>query len=413
MPLATLPRALRLTAIAVLSLASATFASAQYEATSLYTFPSGTQAFPSAVIMDAAGNLYGTTATGGSCSNPENCGTVFELSPQTGGGWTETTIYSSPNGTLGSPLIMDSAGNLYGVVSTGGNSAPKYCDGGCGSVFELSPGAGAWTYTELFGFHGVDGATPAGALLFDAAGNLYGVTSAGGTPGWGTVYELTPSTGGWVHKVLHFFANANDGKRPNSALAIDVAGNLYGVADGGLYNEGLVFRLTLGSDGVYRYSYIHAFNTPAKGLSPTGPVLLDAAGDIFGTTLAGGSPRQICNFTSTGCGLVYELQNTGTGYVEKVLHNFVANIDGQFPQGGLIADSVGNLYGITTFGVDGNVKIWGTVFELTPTGSAWTENTLYIGTRLLGTFSGGVIRDSAGNLYGPDNGTSIFQLSPP
>jgi uncharacterized repeat protein (TIGR03803 family) len=405
-----------LLAAMILTIASSTLASAQYTAANIYTFPyNGNEAFPSSLIMDATGNLYGTTQDGGSCSNSEFCGTVFELSPVAGGGWTETTLWSNPNvGTLGSALVMDAAGNLYGVIGTGGNTAPKYCDPSCGSVFELSPGTNGWTFTEIFGFHGNDGAAPVGALVFDAAGNLYGVTNQGGTPGWGTVYQLTPGSGGWTHKVLHFFNNTTDGKRPESGLTIDATGNLYGTAGGGLDNDGVVFKLALGSGGNYGFQYIHAFTGGAKGLLPAGPLLLDASGNIFGETQQGGSTRQICTLSSSGCGLVYELQKTATGYVEKTLHNFVANVDGTIPMGGLIADSAGNLYGTTAYGVDGQVKIYGTVFELSPSGSTWTETTLYVGTHDLGTFiPGGVVRDFAGNLYGPANTTSIFQLSPP
>src|SRR5450755_1839598 len=130
---------------------------AQYTPTTLYTFPfNEIQAFPSGLIMDSAGNLYGTTVSGGSCINAEACGTVFELSPQPGG-WTQTTIYSSSTGNLGSPLIMDADGNLYGTIATGGNGSAKYCSARCGSVFELSPSSGGWTFTTLFSFHGSDG----------------------------------------------------------------------------------------------------------------------------------------------------------------------------------------------------------------------------------------------------------------
>ena len=400
-------------ALIAMAFALTSTALAQYTSTTLYTFPlnnaSGT-AVPSGLIMDGAGNLYGTTSTGGSCGNQEFCGTVFEIA-RFGNVWIPGTIYSSPIGNLGSPLTMDAAGNLYGVVSTGGNRSAKYCDSGCGLVFELSPGTGGWTYTELFAFHGVDGGNPGGALTLDSAGNLYGTTSQGGTFNWGTAYKLTPTTGGWQYKVIHFFANGTDGKRPNSALTMDADGNLYGVADGGLNNDGVVFKLTP-SGAAYHFQYIHTFTGGAKGSNPTGPLLLDAAGDLFGTTVGGGSPKTVC-IISGGCGIAYELQKTSTGYIQKTLHNFIANIDGQAPQGGLVTDSSGNLYGATAYGIDGNVKIYGTVFELTPTTSGWTESILLTGTRTFGTFTGGVILDPAGNLYGPAQTEVIFQLSPP
>ena len=260
-------------ALIAIAFALTSTALAQYTPTTLYTFPPNAGvAYPSGLVMDSAGNLYGTTRSGGRCGNVNACGTVFELSPQSGGGWTETTIFNdTPFGSLDGPLTLDAAGNLYGVISTGGNAGPKYCDGGCGMVFELSPISGAWYFTELFQFHGSDGGNPGGGLVLDSAGNLYGTTTDGGLPGWGTVYKLTPATGVWQHKILHSFTNGADGKRPNSALVIDAAGSLYGVADGGLNNFGVVFKLTPASGGAYHFQYIHAFTGGAKGEFPNGP----------------------------------------------------------------------------------------------------------------------------------------------
>ncbi len=404
-----------LLSVIILSLASASLASAQ--AINIFTFPNkGGKAFPSGLITDSSGNLFGTTVPGGSCSTPKICGTVFELSPQSGGGWTETTLYSNPGvGILGSPLAMDAGGNLYGVVATGGNTAPKYCgDSGCGAVFELSPDGNGWTYTELFAFHGNDGADPVGALVFDAAGNLYGETYQGGTSGWGTIYKLTPVSGGWTHKVLHFFTNAADGKFPQTGLTIDTTGNLYGVASGGVDSGGVVFKLTLGTNGAYGFKYIHAFTGGKMGLFPTGPLLLNDAGDIFGETLDGGSPLEICGRSSTGgCGIVYELQKTSTGYLEHVIFPFMIQFTGASPQGGLIRDNSGNLYGTTSYAVTGELKTWGNVFELATNGSTWGASSLVHGTKDLGTFTGGLVRDSLGNLYGVDNNQSIWELPAP
>ena len=279
-------------ALIAMTFALTSTASAQYTPSTLYTFSvNAGVAYPSGLVRDSAGNLYGTTRSGGRCGNVNYCGTVFELSPQSGGGWTETTIFNdTPPGSLDGPLTLDAAGNLYGVISTGGNASAKYCDGGCGRVFELSPGTGGWTYTELFPFHGIDGGNPGGGLVLDSIGNLYGTTTEGGPSDWGTVYKLTPATGVWQHKILHSFTNGTDGKRPASALTIDPAGNLYGVADGGLNNDGVVFKLTQ-SGAAYHFQYIHAFTGGAKGSNPTGPLLLDPAGNLFGTTVRRRQPQ--------------------------------------------------------------------------------------------------------------------------
>ncbi len=183
------------------------------------------------LVQDAAGNLYGTTNQGGI----QTQGTVFELSPRVGGGWSETVLHSFGNGTAGkypyAGLIFDSAGDLYGTTANGGIHVGGSCYLGCGAVFELSPReGGGWTETVLHSFgSGTDGARPEAGLIFDSAGNLYGTTTAGGIHHAGTVFELSPRQGGgYTETVLHSFGNGTDGQYPYAGLLFDAAGNLYG-----------------------------------------------------------------------------------------------------------------------------------------------------------------------------------------
>ena len=196
------------------------------------------------LIVDGAGNLYGTTSGGGTY----NIGTVFELSPTADGGWMEKVLHNfNYNGTDGyfpsASLIFDKAGNLYSTTSYGGTY-------GYGTVFELSPKKGGdWTEKVLYSFdkNGTDGYGPGGGLIFDKAGNLYGTTFGGGTYDLGTAFELSlTGNGGWTEWVLHSFNdNGTDGYSLMAGLIFDKAGNLYGTTDrGGAYNEGTVFKLT-------------------------------------------------------------------------------------------------------------------------------------------------------------------------
>src|SRR5664280_870386 len=192
------------------------------------------------VIFDAAGNLYGTTWAGGTY----RAGTVYELTPAAGGGWTEQVLHSFGNGADGAfsaaGLIFDTAGNLYGTTAGGGTYSN-------GTVFELTPAAGGtWTEQVVYSFanNGTDGTVPKAGVIFDAAGNLYGTTSQGGTYTLGALFELTPAAGGtWTEQVLHSFGNGTDGANLYAKLIFDGAGNLYGTTyQGGSYGGGTVFR---------------------------------------------------------------------------------------------------------------------------------------------------------------------------
>jgi uncharacterized repeat protein (TIGR03803 family) len=234
------------------------------------------------LIFDGSGNLYGTTSTGG----PDNGGIVFELTPTSGGGWTETLLHNFNHETgaeLRGGLIFDGAGDLYGTTSGGGAHDS-------GTVFELTPKTGGgWKNAVLHTFNGTDGANPAAALIFDAAGNLYGTATAGGAHNHGTVFELMPkSGGGWNEKVLHNFnTNGKDGNNPRSSLIFDAAGNLYGTT---VSPYGTAFELMPEARGPWTLKALHIFNfNGTDGVEPYAGLIFDAAGNLYGTTSGGGA----------------------------------------------------------------------------------------------------------------------------
>ncbi|MGA8491977.1 MAG: choice-of-anchor tandem repeat GloVer-containing protein [Terriglobales bacterium] len=248
------------------------------------------------LILDAAGNLYGTTTAGGdSACDGSGCGTVFQLAKAGNGKWKHTTLFKFNGADGANPyaaLIFDAAGNLYGTASGGG----KF---GMGTVFKLSPGrGGAWTRTTLFNFNGADGASPRGSVVFDAAGNLYGTTVGGGGRGFGTVFKLSPEgKGGWKHTTLLTFDIAN-GSQPTAGLIFDPAGNLYGNANDGRFGEGIVFRLSPQGNGKWKETTLLTFNLTNDLAGPVGVLLLDAAGNLYGSASIGGK---------RGGGVVFEL----------------------------------------------------------------------------------------------------------
>jgi uncharacterized repeat protein (TIGR03803 family) len=339
----------------------------------LYSFNDDADPPYAGVIFDAAGNLYGTTLYGGGGTCPVSCGTVFELIPKAGGAWTKKVLHAF-NGKDGSEpyagVTIDGSGNLYGTTLMGGNTTN--CGYGCGTVFELIPKAGgAWTKKVLHAFNYKDGAIPYGVLVLDRSGNLYGTTSLGGAYGAGTVFELTPNAdGGWKENVLHSFNHdGKDGIDPQAGLIFDRSGILYGTTfGGGTYGDGTVFELMLKAGGGWTEKVLHSFNGK-DGLQPYGGVIIDGSGNLYGTTTFGG--------THGYNGNVFELTLAADGsWKEKVLHNFPQNVkDGYQPHAGVIIDGSGNLYG-TTYA--GGAQTWGTVFEVTPeAGGGWTEKVLH------------------------------------
>ena len=261
------------------------------------------------VVMDAAGNVYGTTELGGLYGD----GIVFKLSPLPDGGWTETVLHNFGSGTDGNrpeaTLIIDAAGNLYGTTYLGGVD-------GRGTVFELSPAeGGGWTETVLhnFSYNRPDGSYPQADLIMDAVGNLYGTTSGGGyfgnrygcgQMGCGTVFELSPREGGgWTETVLYRFQSPN-GMDPFGGVVMDAAGNLYGAThDGGAFGYGVAFKLSPHEGGDWTETVLHSFGSGSDGKGPYGDVVLDGAGNLYGTTFTGGSSP----YCPGGCGVVWEI----------------------------------------------------------------------------------------------------------
>jgi uncharacterized repeat protein (TIGR03803 family) len=260
----------------------------------------GTDPF-AGVIVDKAGNVYGTTRDGG--AEGAAGGVVFELTLGKGGDWAEKILYGFPANRDGccsyAELIFDGAGNLYGTAA-GDGGPPCYC----GVVFELRHTSTGWKETVLHRFQGPDGSTPITGLVFDAKGNLYGTTQVGGANGEGTVFQLTPTTDGrWKHTILYDFPQFRNGGGPVSTLAFDKSGNLYGTAAGGTGpcsgGCGVVYKLAPGSNGKWTYSVLHRFTDKNDGAEPNGAVTFDKTGThLYGTAIFGGTYNQ---------GVVYEI----------------------------------------------------------------------------------------------------------
>ena len=312
------------------------------------------------LVFDASGNLYGTAIEGGS----SGAGTVFELTPNADGAWTLSVLYGFTGGSDGrAPLaevIFDTKGNLYGTSLEGG-------DYGAGTVFEVTPNSdGSWTESVLHAFMGgKDGGYPDhGHLIFDAAGNLYGTTAGWYGGGYGTVFELTPNSNGtWTESVLHSFFGGEDGMEPEGTLIFDLTGSLYGTtAGGGAYGHGTAFRLAPGLDGKWKKDVLHQFRGGNDGSSPFSGVVFDTAGNLYGTTDDGGA-GSCSDPYGTGCGTVFELiPNSKGGWTEQVLRRF-AGITAGNPFGGVVLDTAGNLYGTT---YNSSFNSLGVVFEITP-----------------------------------------------
>jgi uncharacterized repeat protein (TIGR03803 family) len=356
----------------------------------------------SSVVFDAAGNLYGT-ADGGLFG----CGIVYKLAPTQNGPWTETIIhqFDAFNGhndgcePVGS-LIFDKAGNLYGTTSQGGGgTSDTFCTNGCGTVFKLTPNKdGSWTETILHAMHkggggSPDGQNPFDSVVFDNAGNLYGTTLAGGPDDLGTVFELTPATRGkWTETLLFKFHdlvnNPPDGANPMAGVVLDPAGDLYGTTTGGgggLGGGGTVFKLTAGGNGKFKESVIHRFSLSESGFQdgmfPYGGLIMDSAGNLFGTTLLGGGHNEpLCFFggvqSFTGCGTVFKLTPAANGkWKESLLHSFQGSTDGGAPQPDhLTMDADGNLYGAASTGgklvqSQNGFNSFGVVFEILGAGA--------------------------------------------
>jgi uncharacterized repeat protein (TIGR03803 family) len=275
-----------------------------------------------------------------------------------------TTLHAFTGGGDGSApyagLSMDRAGNLYGTASFGGHSGGA-CGGGCGTVFKMERNGSSWLLVPLYAFGGPDGATPQARVIIGPSGNLYGTTTYGGSAGKGVVFRLQP---------------------PPAACKTALCP----------WRETVLYSFAGGSDGAY----------------PTfGDLTFDRQGNIYGTTPDGGSG----SCAGVGCGVVYELSPSSGGWTEKILYSFRGGQDGLAPYAGVVFDNAGNLYGTAAFGGTGQVGI---VYKLAPSGSGWTESTIYTFTQQSdgGEPYGGLIFDAAGNLYGTTLFGTVYEMTP-
>jgi len=344
-------------------------ADGKWTETVLHAFHNKDGSVPMAgVIFDAAGNLYGTTSELGYGS----AGNVFQLAPGANGKWSETVLHSFDLTDGQYPfagVIFDPAGNLYGTTLQGGNYKGVCSDAGCGVIFELAPGVGdKWSDTTILAFNARDGDYPTGGLISDAAGNLYG--AAGGGPGRGGIYggvvfKLTPGADGkWSETLLHSFGSLDVLYDP-VAVIFDRAGNLYGAVSGSWVGKcssgcGGVFELIPGTDGRWTEKVRYIFHG-SDGDTPGAALILDAAGNLYGTTMYGGANNK---------GTVFKLTpSANSKWTEKVLHSFNGK-DGSEPCGPLVFDAAGSLYGTTYLGGNfsecTNPDGCGVVFKITP-----------------------------------------------
>ena len=402
----------------------------QWQESAVTVFPNGTDgSLPeSALVFDSSGNAYGTTLTGGKFG----FGTAYKLTPGSGGTWQESIVYNFdiPQGRdyYGiSSLAIDALGNLYGETYSGG----AY---GSGIVFELSPSPGEWTKKNLHVFTGgADGRFPEGGLVFDASGYLYGTATTGGTANDGVVFKLAPgSSGAWTQTVIHNFVGyPSDGQRPAGGVVFDQSGNLYGVTQQGgtagciaTPSCGTVYKLEP-HGGLWSETVLHNFaGGDNDGGGPSSHPVFDHAGNLYGSTVEGGDPAY-CKY---GCGTIYELSPVSAGVWN--LSRFYAfpasGASGFSPSGGVVFDPAGNLYGTTTAG--GSLGPWclegesfcGVVFKLTPeSGGGWAESVVHpFGSyRGDGSYPADLVVGPNGNFFGPALGGSagtgvVFEIKP-
>jgi uncharacterized repeat protein (TIGR03803 family) len=359
------------------------------------------------VIVDTAGNLYGSEEGG-----PDGVGSIFELSPPIHGGsaWTQTILHNFKTSGGGedpsSGLLMDGTGHLYGATYAGGPDNK-------GIVFELTPPAAGktqWTERPIYSFKGADVTTPVSNLMVDPAGNIYGSVLGDEIHSYGSVIELIRPTNGevvWKEKVLHAFG-VSDGAYPVGRMVLDSAGNLYGATElGGKNGHGLVFELSPPAAGQTAWTETVVYDLGGKGNPgrlPRAGLIIDEAGNLYGTTVMGGAANQ---------GEVFELSPPAVGqtaWVKTVLvsfdgpngsHHSISDRGPGLPQPDLIADSVGNIYGATP---KGGAYGLGVLFKLSPPQAgqtAWTEVVLHS----FGEFGA---RHGAGNSLAVDSAGAVY-----
>jgi len=348
----------------------------------------GDNAFPEAgLIVDRGGRLYGTTS---------DLGAAFRLASLRSG-WLLNTLHNFNTGGDFSPnskLTFGPDGNLYGVIFTGGQGS-CYFDEGCGVVFKLQPPASAcaafscpWNETVLYSFTGgSDGGNPVGEIAFDSTGNLYGAATYGGdsscNSGCGVIYKLTPSAGGWTQSVVHAFGpyQGTDGVWPSGGVIVDPTGNVFGLtSSGGGANQGVVYELSP-SNGGWSETILHSFQNLAQYVSPAGTLTRDQAGNLYGLTSGDyydGSH-------------IFVLSQPGTWTYSEIWHFFAETAVSP----GLALDGSGNLYATA------NAARQSTLIELRYSSGSWSLITLHTFVESEGTeLNGGLILDAGGNIYG-------------
>jgi uncharacterized repeat protein (TIGR03803 family) len=326
----------------------------------LYSFTGGVDgSYPQGSLLFVNGAIYGTTQLGGASA----AGVVYQLT-HSGATWTENVIYTFTGGKDGKwpicSLVADNRGNLYGTTADGGNFNGNAA--GYGVIFRLSPPQGnGWTQTVLHAFlGGNDGSDPNSTLIRDSSGAFYGATYQSGQFGYGNIYKLAPPSGGgtWTKTILYAFQNGSDGGYPTAGPILDSSGNLYGTtSDGGQYNRGTVYKLTppSGGSGPWTESTLYAFQNGNDGGYPQAGLIFDSSGNLYGTTVSGGS---------AGYGVAFELTppSGGSGpWTENVLHTFTGNPDGGESYTPLLLIGT-TLYGTTWAGGLSS----GTVFQIVP-----------------------------------------------
>ena len=415
-----------------------------------------TGAYPLGTLLrDRDGALYGATWLDGA----HGSGTIFKLAPPAPGqtDWSVSVVYAFTGGLDGDGpnpgLVMDSRGAIYGTTQYGGSSLQ-------GVAFKLSPpasGGTEWRETVLHNFsysyvyNLSDGAFPSGGLIMDNQGALYGATDLGGSTadlsgnGFGAVFKLTPVDAGrtqFQETVLYRFSSVVDGQSPMSALTLDAAGALYGTTLYGgtgpcsdwlsnIIGCGTVFKVTPPATGnsAWTKTTLYSFVGGADGAVPEGRLLLDTDGAVYGATYQGGPSACVdWAYSTIGCGIIFKLTPAargGSAWTESIIHTFMGP-DGANPQGGVIMDSTGTLFGSASGGGPvsyGMVGGYGIVFKLTPPAmgqQSWTQTVLYSfdvetsGIRPIGE----LVRDPAGHLFGVTNsggtnlGGTIFEIAP-
>jgi uncharacterized repeat protein (TIGR03803 family) len=347
----------------------ASFAQAQ-TFTTLFTFNGGTGgAYPEGTLLrDSHGNLYGVALNGGTASD----GLVFKVDSA----GTETVLHNftgTPDGQYPpSGLVHDPSGNFYGITENVGAYS-------VGTAYEVNL-KGQERVLHSFGATNNDGVFPVAPLVRDSAGNLYGAAQTGGSASAGVVFKLNSSG---VETILHSFTRSTtDGNDPVGGLTLDSAGNLYGTTyGGGTHNLGTVFKI----DSAGKESLLYSFGqTSNDGSGPEATLLRDSSGNLYGTTYGGGTAAM---------GTVFKIDSSGK---ETVLHSFAGGADGANPNGGLVQDPAGNLYGVTPFGGTAN---YGVLYEIDTTGKETVLHT-FSGLSDGGNPQATLTRDAAGNLYG-------------